>query len=166
MNDHPIWTFSDSFDVTHMLTRSWHNYSMCKVMGSEAKPSLSLDGWVWFSGGSTRNARCLSSFISLLPVNRIWGEGAWTSFHFILSLSLSVQAGSVSDKISSKTKWAFVDFMGIHPLDKSHTHRSFWDTPFSLGSVEVLREIALKLPRGPIVWEDLWETFLISWKDL
>lgn len=117
MNDDPIWTSSDPLGIT----QRWHNDAMYKVVGREKKLFLSLDRWVSFNVGSIRNSGFLSSFISL-PIEF---RGPWASFHIILSRYLSAQAGSVSDKflfyqksgflkIFSRTKWAIVDFIGIH----------------------------------------------------
>lgn len=130
MNDCPIGPLVAPLSLytilpSIFLTGNWYNYSIYNMVKSEEKLFLTLGRWLWSSARSVRNSKFL------LPATRILG-GLWASFHYILSLSLSVQAGSVSDKIFSRNKWAFADFMGIHSIrQKPHTDTSFRDNPFS-----------------------------------
>lgn len=69
----------------------------------------------------------LRSFLSLLVASRTLGI-QWSLS--VLFLSLSVQVGNVTaDKIPQRFCGPPVNLIGIHPLNKSHTHKYLRDKP-------------------------------------
>ena len=115
----------------------------------------------------------LSNFISFLPVCKMIEDPNF-SFYSVLSLHLADQAGSGSVCITlTKFLWSLVNYIGVHFIWQSYTHKHLQDSIFSTFGLSWGCENKAQLFNWMVLWvttsylsEVLTEDFIITFMAL